>query len=599
MDTGKIKKIGLVVLFVVLLAFPVVRRAWNNWQQKKESRQEHAEIIKRYGFYLQNVAKEAGITFKHESPMLDPKLDNIMPIIASMGASVSVTDFDNDGWEDLYFTNSRYGTKNALYRNLGNGKFEDVAGKLGVADVNKQGTGVSMGAVWGDYDNDGYEDLFIYKWGKCELFHNDQGKGFTNVTDQIPLPKWANANTAVWFDYDHDGKLDLFVGGYYGDDIDLWHLKSTRIMPTSFEYANNGGRNYLFHNLGNGHFEEVAEKTGLTSHRWTLAVSAADVNNDGWPDLVVANDYGVDQLYINEQGKGFKDIGPDSRIGFAPKSGMNVTMGDVLNRGNLDIYITNISEPGVLLQGNNLWVPDLGSSGDKMTYRNLANNLGIDLGGWSYGAQFGDLNNDGHLDLYVANGYVSGKKHSMDYWYDYSKVAVGNQTIIADTRNWPHMNGKSLSGYQRNKIWVNDGAGRFQEVGEAVGGHEVYDSRSVALADLWNTGDQDIIVANQNGPVLLYKNTVDSQNKWIGFILTGTKSNRSAIDAKVDLYWDNQHQRQVVSGGGGFCSENQRRVYFGLGKKPDIKKAVISWPSGTVQTIVPLKPDSLYHIREE
>ena len=330
MDTGKIKKIGLAALLVVLLAFPVLRRSWKQWQQNKENRQEHSEIIKRYGFYLQDVAKEAGITFKHVSPQLDPKLDNIMPIIASMGASVSVTDFDNDGWEDLYFTNSRYGTKNALYRNLGNGKFEDVAEKLGVADVNKQGTGVSMGAVWGDYDNDGYEDLFIYKWGKSELFHNDKGKGFTNVTDQIPLPKWANANTAVWFDYDHDGKLDLFVGGYYGADVDLWHLKSTRIMPTSFEYANNGGRNYLFHNLGNGHFEEVAEKMGLTSHRWTLAVSAADVNNDGWPDLVVANDYGVDQLYINEQGKGFKDIGPDSRIGFAPKSGMNVTMGDVL-----------------------------------------------------------------------------------------------------------------------------------------------------------------------------------------------------------------------------------------------------------------------------
>jgi len=234
-----------------------------------------------------------------------------------------------------------------------------------------------------------------------------------------------------------------------------------------------------------------------------------------------------------------------------------------------------------------------------MIYRNLANNLGIELGGWSYGAQFDDFNNDGHLDLYVANGYVSGKKHSTDYWYDYSKVAVGNQTIIADTKNWPHMNGKSLSGYQRNKIWVNDGNGRFQEVGEAVGGREIYDSRSVALADLWNNGDQDIIVANQNGPIMLYKNTVDSQNKWVGFKLTGTKSNHSAIGAKIDLYWDNQHQRQEVNGGSGFCSENQRRVYFGLGKQPDIKKAVIHWPSGVVQTLGTLKADSLYHIREE
>lgn len=599
MESSKIKKIGLGALFVAMLAFPVVRRVWNNWQQNRANNQQHSQIIKRYGFYLQNVAREAGITFRHESPRLDPKLDNIMPIIASMGASVSVADYDQDGWEDLYFTNSRYGTKNALYRNLGNGKFEDVAGKLGIADVNKPGTGVSMGAVWGDYDNDGYPDLFIYKWGKSMLFHNDKGKGFTNVSDQIPLPKWANCNTAVWFDYDHDGKLDLFVGGYYPADVDLWHLKSTRIMPTSFEYANNGGRNYLFHNLGNGHFEEVAQKMGLTSHRWTLAVSVVDVNNDGWPDLVIANDYGVDELYINEKGKYFKDVGPSSRIGFAPKSGMSVTHGDILNRGSTDLYITNISEPGVLLQGNNLWVPDLGSSGDNIAYRNLANSLGIELGGWSYGAQFADLNNDGYLDLYVANGFVSGKKRASDYWYDYSKVAVGNQTIIADTKNWPFMNGKSLSGYQRNKIWVNDGSGRFQEVGEAVGGREVYDSRAVAIADLWNTGAQDIVVANQNGPVLLYKNTVDPQNKWIGFRLTGTKSNRSAIDAKVDLYWNNQRQRKIITGGSGFCSENQRRVYFGLGKHPDIKKAVIYWPSGTVQTLTSLKSDSLYHIREE
>ncbi len=599
MQSRKTKKIGVITLFVVLLAFPVARRMWHNREQAGELRRTHAQILKRYGFYLQNVAGKAGIDFQHHSPKLDPKLNNIMPIIASMGASVSVADFDQDGWPDLYFTNSDFGKDNALYRNLGNGRFKDVAAKMKVADLNTPQSGVSMGAVWGDYDNDGYPDLLVYKWGRCELFHNNKGKGFTNVSGGIPFPKWANINTAAWLDYDNDGKLDLFLGGYFRAGINLWHLKSTRIMPNSFEYADNGGRNYLFHNLGDGHFKEVGQKMGLTKHSWTLAVSAADVNNDGWPDLVIANDYGVDDLYLNEQGRRFRNIGPESRVGFAPKSGMNATLADVLNRGRLDIYITNISEPGILLQGNNLWVPDPDHSSGQMTYRNLAKSLGIELGGWSWGAQFADLNNDGYLDLYVANGYVSGKKRAADYWYDYSKVAVGNQTIIADTKNWPDMNGRSLAGYQRNKIWVNDGAGRFQEVGEAVGGHEVYDSRSVAVADLWNRGVEDVIVANQNGPVLLYKNTVDPANHWIEFALTGTRSNRSAIGAKVDLYWNNQVQRQVISGGNGFCSENQRRVFFGLGQHPAIEKAIIYWPSGSIQQLTSLKPDSLYHIREK
>jgi len=160
-----------------------------------------------------------------------------------MGAAVSIADFDHDGWQDIYVTNSGEGSKNALYRNLGDGTFKDVAPELGIADVNQPGTGVSMGAVWGDYDNDGYEDLFLYKWGKPELYHNDQGKGFTRVTEQAGLPQWLNANTAVWLDYDGDGLLDLFIGGYYSEDIDLWHLKTTKIMPESFEYAKNGGVN--------------------------------------------------------------------------------------------------------------------------------------------------------------------------------------------------------------------------------------------------------------------------------------------------------------------------------------------------------------------
>ena len=225
-----------------------------------------------------------------------------MPHVAAMGAAVSVADFDRDGWQDLYVTNSAEGAANRLYRNLGNGKFEDVAGRVGVAELNPAGTGISVGAVWGDYDNDGFEDLFVYKWGRPELFRNESGQRFTRVSEDAGLPGWINAGSAVWLDYDCDGRLDLFVAGYWPDGLDLWHLESTRMMPESFEYAENGGRKYLFRNLGDGRFEDVARRLGIRSRRWTLAVAAADLNRSGYPDIFLANDYGVSELYRNHGG---------------------------------------------------------------------------------------------------------------------------------------------------------------------------------------------------------------------------------------------------------------------------------------------------------
>ena len=249
-----------------------------------------AATSNRFGFTLVESAKAAGVDFVHQGPTFDHKLDHIMPQVASMGAAVAVADFDRDGWPDFYVTNSADGSLNRLYRNQGDGTFKDVASELGVADVNRAGTGVSMGAVWGDYDNDGYEDLFVYKYGRPELFHNDHGKGFTRVSEQAGLPAWVNANAAVWLDYDRDGKLDLFLPGYWSEDIDLSHLRTTKIMPESFEYAENGGRKYLFHNLGGGRFEEVSEKLGIKSRRWTLATAAADLTGSGYSDLFLAND---------------------------------------------------------------------------------------------------------------------------------------------------------------------------------------------------------------------------------------------------------------------------------------------------------------------
>ena len=596
MKRGTVARTLLSIFFVALLVTPVVIRRVSAGRASARVKLDANAALLRHGFYFQEMSRAAGIDFVHQAPTLDPKLDGIMPQVASMGASVSIVDFDRDGWPDIYVTNSKEGSRNALYRNMHDGTFKDVAPELGIADVNQPGTGVSMGAVWGDYDNDGYEDLFLIKWGRPELYHNDHGHGFTRVSEQAGLPAWINANTAVWFDYDGDGLLDLFVGGYYSEDIDLWHLSTTRIMPDSFEYAKNGGRKYLFHNLGNGKFEEVSAKLGINSRRWALAASAADLRGTGHPDLFIANDYGVSELYLND-GKRFREAGEQTGVGFAPKSGMNVAFGDILNQGRYSVYVSNISEEGVLIQGNNLWVPKDGTAGDGLKFENLARDLGVELGGWSFGAQFGDLNNDGTLDLYLTNGYVSLDRNRT-YWYDFSKVAGGNSTIIGDARNWPAMDNRSLSGYQQKHVWLNDGAGKFVDVAQAVGVTDTYDGRAVALADLWNRGVLDVVVANQRGPLLVYKNTVSPDNKWIEFELEGTKSNRSAIGAEVTLFWNGQHQVQEVSGGSGFSAQNQRRLHFGLGKDPQIEKAVIRWPSGMIQTLDKPASDQLHQLKE-
>jgi hypothetical protein len=583
-------------LAAALTAVPVLNRSAAPGVNAGAGEPHRSEALARYGFRLEEVSRRIGVDSVHQGPTFDSRLDPIMPQVASMGAAVAVADFDRDGFQDFYVTNSAEGSQNHLYHNQGDGTFKDVAAEMGVADVNRAGTGVSVGAVWGDYDNDGYEDLFLYKYGRPELFHNEKGHGFVAVGERAGLPPWVNANSAVWFDYDGDGLLDLFLAGYWPENVDLWKLATTRIMPESFEYAENGGRKYVFHNRGDGTFEEVSASLGIDSRRWTLAASAADLSGTGHPDLFLANDYGISQLYVNRNGTRFEEVGRETGIGRLPKSGMNVAFGDVFNDGRLSIYKTNISEPGVLVQANDLWVPRKEPAG-KLEYEDLASSLGVDLGGWSWGAQFGDLNNDGTLDLYLVNGYISAGERS-SYWYDFAQIAVGHSAIISDALNWPPMKGRSLSGYQRKRVWLNDGLGRFTDAAQVVGVTDVHDGRAVALADLTNSGVLDVIVANQRGPLLVYKNTVQPGRHWIDFELEGSASNRSAIGARVELHWNNQVQVQEVSGGSGFSAQNQRRLHYGLGARTEVDRVVIRWPSGQRQTIERPPVDTLHRIRE-
>jgi hypothetical protein len=545
------------------------------------------------GFVLHDETAAAGVHFVHRKPSFDPKIANVEPHVAAVGAGVSVADFDGDGWPDLYFTNSKVGEPNALYRNRGDGTFEDVAASAGLADVNRPGDGVSMGSVWGDFDNDGREDVLVYRYGYLALFKNVDGRRFQDVTEQAGLHRWLNSNGAIWLDYDRDGLLDLYVTAYFRNDIDLWHLSTTRIMHNSFEFATNGGKNLMFHNLGNGKFEDVTDKLGVGSTRWTLAAAAADLNEDGWPDIYLANDYGPEELYVNDHGQRFtlQTAGLESES----KSGMSVSLGDVFNRGHLDVFVTNISEKGYLFQNNNLRVNELTDPGQRR-FHNVADPVVADAG-WAWGAQFGDLNNDGSNELFVANGFISDDPKT-SYWYSMSKIAGANARLFEDANTWPAFGHASLSGFERSRVYVNRGLAGWADVAQTVGATDLYDGRAVALADLSNRGALDVIVANQNQPAVLYRNRPDSSNHWIELSLTGTRSNRSAIGAEVVIETSGIKQRRVVDGGMGFASQNDRRLHFGLGHTDWVDRIVIHWPSGIQQVLANPAVDKILAITE-
>lgn len=544
------------------------------------------------GFFLTESAKEAGIDFVHEAPELDPKLDNVAPHVAGLGASVSVADFDGDGRDDLYFTQSRFGVPNALYWNRGDGTFDEVAARAGVTGGNEAGEGVSMGSVWGDVDNDGDEDLFVYRWGYPRLYENLGNGTFRDVTKRAGLRVWGNLNTAVFLDYDRDGLLDLYVGAYFRADTNLWDVDSTRIMQESWEFAENGGKNRLYHNLGNLRFEDVTDVVGGGTTRWTLAAAAADLDGDGFIDIYLANDYGMEELWRNVGGKRFARV-EDAGLEDASKSGMSVALGDVLNRGRLDVYVTNITEPAYLHQGNNLRLNRLG---DRGRFYQEARGVVADAG-WAWGSQFGDVDNDGRVDLFVANGFISADRNR-DYWYQMGKIAGATSRVFEDAASWPPLGGRSLSGYERSRLLLNRGNLRMIDVAAAAGIDDRYDGRGVAFSDLDRDGALDVIVANQKGPALLYRNRVAPGRHWVELDLVGTESNRSAIGAEVVAEFGGAIQRQVVSGGSGFCSQNSRRVHFGLGDAKRVDRLTIHWPSGRTRTLEGVAVDGVLRITE-
>jgi hypothetical protein len=537
--------------------------------------------------WFRDITHEAGIDHKHTNRTFDNPYAKIMAGYTALGASVAVADFDGDGYDDMFLTDSAQNGKNRLYHNNHNLTFTDIAEQAGVADGNDSAN-VSAAALWLDFNNDGRPDLFVVRFGHSQLFQNLGNGKFKDVTKQAGLDRYMNAITAIAFDYDHDGNVDLFVGGYF-QPVNLFKPDTPRFFPESFETANNGGGVVLFHNNGNGTFTDVTAKTGLQQRGWTLSLGHGDADNDGWDDLYVACDFGTDRLFHNNRDGTFRDI-TETAIGFDTKKGMNAEWGDFDNDGLLDIYVTNITDD-YMKEGNFLW-----RNNGNLTFSDVSRETCTHDTGWGWGAKFLDYDNDGWLDIYVVNGWVSGGKDS--YVPDIFAMIVKPGLDLADARNWPVIGNKSLSGYQIKRLFHNDHGQIFHDEAHRHGLDSARDGRGIGIGDFDNDGRLDIVVANANAEPFLYHNEMPRVAHWVQFLLQGTKSNRGAVGAQVRIVAGGNKRLSFVNGGNSFAGQSMQRVHFGLGGADSIQTVEVRWPSGAVDYFHGLPADRLYRIRE-
>ena len=340
--------------------------------------------------WFEDITAQAGVAHKHTNRSFQNPYAHIMEVVNAQGAAVAVADYDADGFEDIFVTDSKVDGKNRLYHNNGNLTFTDVAEKSGVANGNDE-SNASADALWLDYNNDGRPDLFVVRFGHSQLFEN-QGRGkFREVTGQAGISGYRNAITAIAFDYDRDGDVDLFIGSYF-QPVNVFQPDTPRFFPESFETANNGGGVTVFHNDGDGTFTDVSEQVGIQLNGWTLDLGHGDADNDGDDDLYIAVDFGTDRFFANNGDGTFTDQ-TESAIGIDTKKGMNAEWGDYDNDGLLDVYVTNITDD-YMREGNFLWH----NNGD-LTSTDVSRETGTFDTGWGWAGKFFDYDNDGWLDL--------------------------------------------------------------------------------------------------------------------------------------------------------------------------------------------------------
>lgn len=501
------------------------------------------------GFRLVDVTRQAGIQFTHNSGASGKKF-----LPETMGSGCAFLDYDNDGWQDILFVNGasltgpRRGGSLTLYRNNRNGTFRDVTPEAGL-DVPLYGLGVAVG----DFNNDGWPDLYITCLGQSRLFQNTGKGSFIDVTDRAGLGKReAFSSSALWFDYDRDGLLDLFVCNYvkWSPDVDVYCTLDGKNKSYCTPEAYRGATCWLFRNLGDGKFEDVTAKSGIfdTSSK-SLGVAAFDYDNDGWPDLFVANDTQPNKLYRNLQNGKFQEVGVRAGVAFSDdgkaRAGMGVDAADLDNSGIATLAVTNFhNEMLGLYRGSgkgsfNDTAP--GSEIGRVTRRSLG-----------FGCFFFDADLDGALDLLVVNGHIDDTVRNVDYAQP------------------PH-------------LFINRG-GRFQNVAAQAGQEFAKPKvgRGAAFGDFDNDGDLDVLVTTNGGPAFLYRNDLTTSNRSIRFTLVGTKSNRHAIGATVRVTAGGVTGSRTVKSGGSYLSQSELPVTFGLGQREGAERVVIHWPSGVV-----------------
>jgi len=530
------------------------------------------------GVRLIDVAEQAGITSR--TIYGDERKNRYL--LETTGCGAAFIDFNNDGWPDIFLVN---GTRldrlppdqtptNRLYLNNGKGAFTDVTEKAGLT---LSGWGQSV--CVGDYDNDGWDDLFISYFGKNALYRNKGDGTFVNIAEKAGVAdnrtRWGSG--CAFIDFDRDGLLDLFVASYI--DLDLKTAPLPETGPCLYKGLTvacgppglPGGVNTLYRNNGDGTFADISEKSGIrkTNGTYGLGVLVADFDNDQWPDIYVANDSAPAALYRNNKNGTFTDIGIEAGCAFSidgkPQAGMGVSAGDYDRDGWLDIFKTNFSGD----------TPSLYHNTGKSAFDDVTFPAGIGIStrwlGWGCG--FVDIDNNGWLDIFLVNGHV------------YPEV----ERLTTE------------AGYaQRKVLFRNLQNGRFEDATERVGGAVISPtpSRGCAFGDYDNDGDIDILINPVNARPELLRTDSTNKNNWIKIKCVGTKSNRSAIGARIRVVTEDGTQMDEVRSGGSYYSQNDLRVHFGLGRQVKVKSMEIRWPSGQTETLTNLDANQVVVVKE-
>ncbi len=577
---------------------------------------------------------------------VDPRVQHFAKWMMSIGDAIAIGDFDNDGLPDIFLTNplKRPEDRNVLYRNLGNFRFERVEiPALREINLHPERYGFAAGATFVDYDNSGAQSLFLtFAYGKNRLLKNMlpvTGKAeFKDVTDEAGVGDYSTSVATTFFDYDRDGKLDLLVGNSfapylkdyraptplnifalpqpeYAGDRRMFHF-----MHESWSNAQNGGPNVLFHNSGGGRFGKMdMAAMGMPETHFTLAVATGDLNGDGYTDLYCANDFGPDDLYLNDHGRRFVHVQGKmfGSIGRDTYKGMNASIGDLDNRGQLDIYVSNVHVP-LQAEGSLLWktypthsfVPEFR---DEATGRGLLNE-----GGFGWGAAFGDLNLDGWQDVVQVNGMVDDSidrrfAKPRNYWYAAEKVMLAPPNVHSYVDLWPDLRGYEIFGHQANRVYLSRGdetSMQFVDVAPQVGLTQLGNSRGVALADFNNQGVLDVAITHQFGRLTLYRNTLHEEDltrgrvhHWIGLAVQGDgqKISREAIGTQVFVSYSQNGRRvrqmREVQIANGFSAQNDRRLLIGLGDYDGPVEIEVHWYGAEAKTYSGLGLDQYHAIR--